>query len=41
MIRPVLIHNGDASAFRRAFTRHTGESPAAYRRRYAGTDRDW
>jgi transcriptional regulator GlxA family with amidase domain len=29
----------DASAFRRAFARHTGESPAAYRRRYAGTDR--
>lgn len=25
----------DASAFRRAFSRHTGESPAAYRRRYA------
>jgi transcriptional regulator GlxA family with amidase domain len=30
---------GDASAFRRAFTRRTGESPAAYRRRYAGIGR--
>ncbi len=26
----------DASAFRRAFSRHAGESPTAYRRRYAG-----
>ena len=33
------IGYGDASAFRRVFTRHTGESPAAYRRRYAGLAR--
>ena len=28
----------DLAAFRRAFTRHAGESPAAYRRRHAGVD---